>query len=75
MKFGFTSHRSEIRTDTLNVKNGGCQQSGQRQCSGASGIAVSSTIPTQDEEPAKQKKADKKKSKKQTAPADDELPF
>jgi len=34
---------------------------------------VSSTIPTQDEEPAKQKKAEKKKSKKQ--PAEDDLPF
>ena len=34
---------------------------------------VSSTIPIQDEEPAKQKKAEKKKSKKQ--PAEDDLPF
>ena len=36
---------------------------------------VSSTIPTQDEEPEKQKKAGKKKSKKQTAGTDDDLPF
>ena len=36
---------------------------------------VSATIPTQDEEPAKQKKADKKKTKKQTAGTDDDLPF
>jgi hypothetical protein len=36
---------------------------------------VSATIPTQDEEPEKQKKTGKKKSKKQTAGADDDLPF
>ena len=36
---------------------------------------VSSTIPTQDEEPAKQKKTAKKKTKKQTAGTDDDLPF
>jgi len=36
---------------------------------------VSSNIPTQDEEPAKQKKTGKKKSKKQTAGTDDDLPF
>ena len=36
---------------------------------------VSATIPTQDEEPAKQKTTGKKKSKKQTAGADDDLPF
>jgi len=36
---------------------------------------VSSTIPTQDEEPEKQKKSGKKKSQKQTAGADDDLPF
>ena len=36
---------------------------------------VSSNIPIQDEEPAKQKKTEKKKTKKQTAGADDDLPF
>ena len=36
---------------------------------------VSAAIPTQDEVAEKQKKADKKKSKKQAAKAEDDLPF
>ena len=36
---------------------------------------ASSTISPRDEEPAKQKKSGKKKSKKQTAEAEDDLPF
>ena len=36
---------------------------------------VSAAIPTQDEAAEKQKKADKKSSKKQAQPAEDDLPF
>ena len=36
---------------------------------------VSSNIPTQDEEPEKQKSTAKKKTKKQAAGVDDDLPF